>query len=193
MNRSNPSVSRPLAALLGALLFVLPSTAGADKLPKVDDSDHEGETWTDRDYYLKDRDGTVALLVENVERNHFSRDNFWKQYDAGDYRSAQDNLRYALWVFPNHPKALQMMAAIAQKTQNYSLPIPYFEKAIILFPNYAFTRAQYGDYLVGIGKVNAGMAMLREALQVDPNCRSAQAWLAEAERTANQPKSEVTR
>jgi predicted Zn-dependent protease len=96
------------------------------------------------------------------------------------YAYAQNDLLYTLRKFPNHPRALHMLGELGKATQDYGLPIVHFEKAIKLFPQYAYTHAQYGEYLVEIGAVKAGISELKDAIRIDPNLVLAQAWLDKA-------------
>ncbi len=160
-----------IAAVVAAVLAVVPTRA-----------QHVGEAagWVNRDYFLKDSDPEVSLLVSKVERAHLAKANFFKWYDMQEWSYAIGDLQYALWVFPNHPKALYFMGVIAKDTNQYSLPIKYFQNAITLFPQHALTHAQYGSYLVDIGDAERGMERLSTALKLDPNLAVGHAWLAKA-------------
>jgi predicted Zn-dependent protease len=155
-----------------ALLVLLASLGGS-----VAFAQDAAPDWTGQDYYKRNLDQRVATLLDNVERNHMVRQHKDRQgvaqYDIGD-------LKYTLWVFPNHPKALYLIGAIARNTNNAALALPYFERALLLFPAYAYTRAQYGEFLVSIGATKAGIQELESALRMDPNLAVAKAWLADA-------------
>ena len=84
---------------------------------------------------------------------------------------------FVLRVFPNHPEALGLMSVICRELDELSTPIPFYERAIRLYPNRAYTRAQYGAYLGSIGQKNAGRVYLEEALRMDPNLEVARGWL----------------
>jgi predicted Zn-dependent protease len=133
--------------------------------------------WTGQDYYKRTTDERVRVLLDNVERNHMVRQHKDRvgaaQFDVGD-------LKYTLWVFPNHPRALYLLGAIARDTNNAGLALTYFERAVLRFPEYAYTRAQYGEFLVSIGATNAGIRELEAALRMNPNLAVARAWLADA-------------
>lgn len=155
-----------LAVLLLLSLAPLPA-AGQDAAPD----------WTGQDYYKRTTDERVAVLLDNVERNHMVRQHKDRQgaaqFDVGD-------LKYTLWVFPNHPKALYLIGAIAREMNNPGLALPYYERAIQLFPGYAYTRAQYGEFLVSIGATTVGIQELEASLRMDPNLAVARAWLTDA-------------
>lgn len=157
-----------LSGLLVLSAFSVPSMATAqDAAPD----------WTGQDYYKRTTDQRIAVLLDNVERNHMVRQHKDRQgaaqFDVGD-------LKYTLWVFPNHPRALYLIGAIARNTNNPALALPYFERALHLFPGYAYTRAQYGEFLVSIGATTAGIQELESALRMDPNLAVAKAWLTDA-------------
>ena len=131
------------------------------------------------DYFSASLNPAVLAYLTAIENRHAS-ERVWKLYRAGSYNEPLEDSKYTLARFPNHPRALHLLGEIAKATNNTSMPIPYFEGALRLFPQHAYTHAQYGHYLVEIGAVNAGMAELMEALRLDPNQLQAQAWLAEA-------------
>lgn len=134
-------------------------------------------SWTSLDYYKRTSDGRVAALLRNVEKNHMIRQHKDRlgalQYDLGD-------LKYTLWVFPNHPRALYLIGEHANAGDNPGLALPYFERALQLYPDYGYTRAQYGQFLVSIGATAVGIRELESALRLDPSLVVARAWLSDA-------------
>ncbi len=159
-----------------------------DPLPKPKDDPHvPWDTRTDfasQNYFSlgeNPRAGDLIILVENV---HMGPQNnprgFWKHFYAGEFDYALEQLKYVLWVFPNHPVALHMLGVMARKMGTPTIPIAYYEKAIRLFPDVPYTHAQYGAYFVDTGDVVQGMMELRKALDLDPNLVQARAWLARA-------------
>lgn len=137
-----------------------------------------------RDYFDKDRDPKVRVLLHALESHHLSK-KFWADYTTGrnEYgrnKYGLDDMRFILRYTPNHPKALTLVGSIARLRKDPSLPIPYYEQAIRLFPQHAVTHAQYGVYLVDIGDINSGIAKLKHALKIDPKLALAHAWLAKA-------------
>jgi Tfp pilus assembly protein PilF len=132
-----------------------------------------------RNYYaISDRHDIT--LLRNVEGHHLTDGTFWKWYRAKKYDLAADELRFVLRYFPNHPKALQLMALIAKKSDTLHLAVPYYVQALELYPGYAATHAQYGAYLADIGNLKAGLAELEKAVQLDPELGFAYAALAKA-------------
>jgi superkiller protein 3 len=61
-----------------------------------------------------------------------------------------------------------------------SLAIPFYAKALQLYPQYAITHAQYGSYLTDIGQVEQGIVALKKAVEIDPKLALAYDWLARA-------------
>lgn len=108
-------------------------------------------------------------------------------YRAGRYKDALGDCKYTLARFPNHPKALYLIGRIAQDIKQPTMAIPYYEAALKYYPQYAYTHAQYGRYLVEIGATAAGLAELREAMRMDPDELQARAWYAEAQAEATAP------
>jgi tetratricopeptide (TPR) repeat protein len=98
----------------------------------------------------------------------------------GKYQYAIADLIYTLDRFVNHPKALQLMGSLAELTNGPSLAIPYYQRALKLYPQYALTHAQFGVYLVDTGHINSGTAELKKAIEINPNLAIAYAWLASA-------------
>ena len=167
-------MSRRLRCLgvLVALVILLPPVVQA-----VDQIDHGQWGTANHDYW--DSDPTVKALLKNVEFNHMGK-HVLGNYQVGRYNDAIDNLQYTLVRFPNHPQALMLMGLMAKTTKNFTLPIEFFQKALTLYPQYAITHAQFGQYLVEIGMVGPGMERLNDAIKVDPNLSQAYAGLAVA-------------
>ena len=93
---------------------------------------------------------------------------------------AIEDLKYTLDTFPNHPRALMLMGMAAKLASTPSLPLPYYEKAVRLFPQYAMTYAQYGNYQVEVGLVEQGIETLKRAIEIDRDFALAYEWLAKA-------------
>lgn len=129
-------------------------------------------------FAVKNRQDKV--LLSNVERHHLTREKFWKWYNAGKYHYALEELKFVLRYFPNHPKALQLLGGIAVLTKDPTMPIPYYRKALRLYPQHALTYAQFGNYLANIGFIDDGLARLRIAIKKNPKLAVAHAWIAEA-------------
>ncbi len=131
------------------------------------------------DYFTADQDPGLSKYLALVSHRHVG-EVVWARFWSGNYTEPLADCRYALERFPNHPRALHLVGEIAKITNQVSLAIPYFEYALRLYPQYGFTHAQYGHYLVDIGAFTAGVVELREALRLEPKQFQAKAWLAEA-------------
>jgi tetratricopeptide (TPR) repeat protein len=118
-------------------------------------------------------------LLWLVEKHHLNAE-VYRNFREGKYEYVIGDLRFTLNRFPNHPGALQLLSSVATLTKNPSLPIPYYEKALSLYPQYALTHAQFGNYLVEMGAVDDGIARLKKAIELEPNIVAAHVWLAKA-------------
>jgi Tfp pilus assembly protein PilF len=88
----------------------------------------------------------------------------------------------------NHPQGLAILGMTAKLMKEPSLPISYYERAIQRYPRRALTHAQYGKYLVGIGKVSDGIARLNHAITIDAQLTVAYTWLAQSYLQNRQPE-----
>jgi len=131
------------------------------------------------DYFTAHLREDLKGYLNHVTARHAS-ERVWALYWAGKYSEPLGDCEYVLQRFPNHPRGLHLIGEIAKATNNVSLGIVAFENALKLYPQYAFTHAQYGHYLIGIGVAPAGVARLREALRLEPDQFQARAWLAQA-------------
>jgi len=131
------------------------------------------------DYFTAGQDPQAREFLNLVEAFHLNKD-VWASFSAGRYGSVLGDVRYVLERFPNHPHALMLLGSVAKLTGELSLPLPYYEKALKLFPQYAPTHAQYGAYLAAIGYIDVGITQLKEAITMDPQLAVAYAWLASA-------------
>ncbi len=153
---------------------------------------NEYRSWVNQDYFTVEN-GTPdeREFINVVERPHLGPKTnprgFWKYFNAGRYMDSFVDLRYVLCVFPNHPRALQLLCVVSKLVNMPDIPVAYFEKAIKLFPNRAFTHAQYGAYLVDLGESTAGIMELEKALTLDPDLLQARAWLSKARRELGLP------
>jgi len=181
------SRSRTLRTILtlSVLLFLVAPTIGrADAPPRE-------EGWLNQNYFDAPKTQFLSEILTNAERNHFSQGNFWSQYKAGEYEYALGNLKYVLGVFPNHPRALHMMTLICKTLKDYDTPVMFFEKAVRMFPEVAYTQAQYAGYLLSVGQPQNALSHAQEALRIDPSFTYAQALYEEASekvKEQNNPK-----
>lgn len=147
---------------------------------------NEKQAWVNNDYFSIPIDTRAAFLIPIVENGHLgSKSNprgFWPRYAEGQLELAVMELKYVLWVFPNHPRALHLLGQVARQMHQPTIPIAFYEKALRLFPDRAYTHAQYGAYLVEIGEKTQGIMQLEQALKQDPTSLPARAWLDKAKR-----------
>lgn len=163
-----------------AMMMVLSPAVGWAADEQIDHGPWGTDNW---DYW--DTDPYVQALLKNVEYNHMGK-HVLGAYAVGRYYDAVDNLGYTLRRFPNHPQALMLIGLLAKTTKNFVLPVEYFLKALSLYPQYALTHAQFGQYLVDIGQVGPGVERLNNALKIDPNLPQAYAGLAVAHQKMGQ-------
>jgi tetratricopeptide (TPR) repeat protein len=113
--------------------------------------------------------GDPIITSENQKPRIDNRGGTVADMKNGRFDYAKYDLNYVLERFVNHPKALMILGVFAKLTKAPLFPIPYYEKALMLYPQYALTHAQYGAYLVDIGRTDAGIAKLKKAIGMDPN------------------------
>ncbi len=166
----------PLLATLWVALGAISLGGGAVGWAQGFDLPQEAPLYYD--YYLRNTDHATYLIVKNVELYHLSEDTFWRWYRAGDLKTARGGPQFVLDHVPNHPTALYLMGLISIQLGEKDHAITYYERALRAYPQYAYTRAQFGHYLVQIGHAAAGRQYLEEALEMDPTLLVARAWLA---------------
>ena len=115
-------------------------------------------------------------LVRDIERNHLEK--AIVNLRQGRTREAINDCIYVLNRIVNHPKGLAILSLSAKLVKEPSLPLPYYERALKLYPAYAMTHAQYGKYLSEIGKGKEGVKRLQHAIEINPEFQIAYTWLA---------------
>ena len=152
-------------------LFVLSVVMGAPAFAQTNPNE------PGHDYFTADQDG-VGGYLRLVNAAHVNKIPGWiKQARVSD---AVADLKYSLDRFPNHPQALQLLPLVARLANNQTLARTYFEKAVTEFPQYAFTQAQYGLFLVSIGNLDDGIGRLNRSIEMDPKLPAGYAGLAHA-------------
>src|SRR5262245_12293012 len=131
-----------------------------------------------QDWFTADLFPETKMLRYLVTIGHVN-ERVYKDFRDKSYESVVSDCKYTFQYFPNCPNSLNLMAEVAMARSQPDLAIPFFERALQLYPQYAFTHAQYGHYLANIGAISAGIVELREALALDPSQAQAKAWLAE--------------
>jgi Tfp pilus assembly protein PilF len=135
-------------------------------------------------YFNANENKETKHLLNLVEVAHTNR--VLPQISQNDWGGALSDIKYTLNRFPNHPRGLLLMALYARLIKKYALVIPYYEKAIRLYPQYPLTYAQYGSYLVTLGNIDNGIRRLEQAVAMSPELVFAHVWLAVAyQKTGN--------
>jgi len=161
---------------LAALSFAFSAPVLAQKL----DAPIIEERETNYDFYATDTDPDARRYLGLAEQYHLTNTTFWERYRARDWTRARGELIFILRIIPNHPKVLYLLEAVSSEMEDVTYPIAYYERGLRLYPQHAITRARYGRYLVRIGKREAGVAQLEQALTADPSLIAARGWLADA-------------
>ena len=177
----NRRTSNRTAGAAVALFVLLASIGAAPRTPR--EERNLAGTLVNQDYFTAELYSEVSHLKVLVEGGHWG-ERVMRNFRGGDINWAESDCVYTLEKFPNHPGALHMLVEIGKKTNRPALAVPYFETALRFYPQYAYTHAQYGRYLVEQGAVNAGILELKEARALDPAFVTAKAWLEDAERIA---------
>jgi len=129
------------------------------------------------DYFTAEEDFEVLRDLRLIDGDHTNKVLRWIRSERINMAIA--DLKFTLDRFPNHPRALLLFETVARVAQVPQLPLPYYERAMELFPQYALTHAQYGRYLAEIGKVQEGLAQLNMAVEIAPDFAATYVWLAE--------------
>lgn len=140
-----------------------------------------------RDFFAP-KDQEYTHLLYNLEKYHLGPENFWKSVREGKYKDGLEDLKFVLKYFPNHPIALNLLGGIAKLAKEPGLPIYFYERALELYPEYAITHAQFGNYLVEIGRFEKGISELKKAVEIDPKLAVAYGWLAKAYTKSGNPE-----
>ena len=129
------------------------------------------------DYFTAHEDHEVFRDLNLIDGDHTNKVLRWIRNNRIDMAIA--DIKFTLTRFPNHPRALLLMESVARVSKVPQLPLPYYEHALEVFPQYAVTYGQYGRYLAEIGKVDEGIQQLNMAVEIDPDYAATYAWLAE--------------
>src|SRR3972149_9613952 len=117
----------------------------------------------DQDYFTADDSPQIKLLLESVELHHTKKAEDWIfKGDMLYVHYALGELTYTLDTFPNHPRALQLVGAYSKIKKVPEIAIPFYQKALRLYPQYALTHVQYGGFLVDVGRTEEGIVRLKK-------------------------------
>ena len=132
----------------------------------------------DRDFFTAHEDPDAYRDLGLNDLYHTNR--VMQSIKNGRYDVAIEDLKFVLDKWPNHPRALLYLETVARVAQAPELPLPYYDKALRLYPQYAMTHAQYGKYLVEMGQWDKGVKSLKQAIEKDGKLVAAHVWLSEA-------------
>jgi predicted Zn-dependent protease len=184
MNMGLVIAMRLVAALAGPLAAAPAQERSEQERPETD----RLEEMNIHDYFVAEDRQDTKLLLWNVNEGHTKK--VMTLVSVGRTANAAEEISYILARFPNHPDALLLAGLLAAVLKRPDLPVTYYERALELYPQYAVTWAQYGDYLVKIGRTANGIQKLEEATKIDPTFAAAYGWLARAYlRTGNREAS----
>jgi tetratricopeptide (TPR) repeat protein len=156
-----------VSAVLGSAQEISQIAGQCLTLPYCSDSKrNDAGELINMDYFIAKEDSETTHLLHLVETAHTNR--VLSQIGKNDYGGALSDIKYTLNRFPNHPVGLVLMGVYARLTKTYALAIPYFEKAIRLFPQHALTHAQYGAYMITLGSTDRGIKKLHQAVEMNP-------------------------
>jgi predicted Zn-dependent protease len=170
-----------LVSLILAIALAVDSHAQVLRVDNVDKLNAllPDSTALANDYFSVNTEAPVRDRLASVENHHMGR-GLIEKIAKGEYKYALQELDFILTYFPNHPTGLQLLMSVAALSKNRALPIPFFEKAIALYPNRAITYAQYGWYYVTIDRLDIGIHKLQHAIEMEPQLTAAHVWLAKA-------------
>jgi len=131
---------------------------------------------TPHDYFMQPPNSKLRTWAVKY---HLNRNKFFAQLKAGHYQSALGELLIVLDYLPNHPKALALLNTAAPLAGKPAMVDYRYERAIHLYPQHAFTYAQFGMYVADKGQMKRGIALLKKAITLDPKNGTFQAWLAQ--------------
>jgi predicted Zn-dependent protease len=86
------------------------------------------------------------------QTEHYHLEQGIEKAKLGQWEYAWSEYAFMLHYFPNHPRALELMADLSIQMKQTDRASKYFERAIDLYPNDATTQAMYHAFLQKIGK-----------------------------------------
>ncbi len=161
---------RLLTICASLVIFVVMSVNAQDGI------DHGPGGTLNHDYFSTNRDQTFLNYRDSLDTAHAKPGLI--AFAQGNMRETKVQLEYVLVRTINHPQMLALAALFSIRTKNPTWAVPYFDKALSLYPQYAITHAQYGKYLSEIGMVDKGLERLKKALEINPDLVAAYVWLA---------------
>ena len=114
-----------------------------------------------KNFYSEDK------LRGQVERYHIGPG--IQKMESGQYRYAKNDFDFILRHYPNHPRALSMMGELAIRMNNIAMAMPYFQRAINLYPDTATTYAAFAVFLHKLGKLDEAIENYRKSIELSPS------------------------
>lgn len=130
------------------------------------------------DFFTADQDPETERYLVHVDNYHTNK--VMQRIREENMNHALLEVQYTLDRFPNHPRGLMFMETVSRLRGVPEMAVNYYEKALLLYPQYALTHAQFGRYLTELNKVNEGIEHLKRAVELDHKLAPAYVWLAEA-------------
>jgi tetratricopeptide (TPR) repeat protein len=123
----------------------------------------DGET-SQRVYDYYNRSSHPRNLLANVEGFHLgpAREGLMEENPV----KTENNIRFILGYFPNHPAALNLLTQYSLRARKYDFADKYFSRAFKFFPNSASTHGIYGVYLHRQGKLQDAIAHYHKAISL---------------------------
>jgi protein O-GlcNAc transferase len=92
----------------------------------------------------------------------------YKHFTAGRIAEAEQGVRQALQVDPNHVDSLHLLGVIAGYAGQPQVSLSLFERALALSPDFASAHANRGVALLTLGRREDATGSLRRAVELDP-------------------------
>jgi tetratricopeptide (TPR) repeat protein len=128
---------------------------------------------TTSDYYAAKADKTGdAKRLGTVEQYHLEQGD--QKFRVGRYDAALQEFEFILGEYPNHPRALLLLAEMCSKWKSPTCNVDgLFEKAVDVNPRVAATYVVRGLYYHRTGRLDNAIASYNRALELDPNSLNA--------------------
>jgi tetratricopeptide (TPR) repeat protein len=124
------------------------------------------------DFYAP-RTGSELEFFRNVEGYHLEPGR--QKMLKGSYEYAAADLVFILGVYPNHPRALDLMSQVCQRWKNSARcdADDWFEKAVAVNPNIATTYVVLGLHYHRNGKLTEAIRSYKKAVELEPRSLNA--------------------
>ena len=125
-------------------------------------------------------DPAKRQLLVQLKRYHL--DAAIKDMNDRKLNIAQAEIDFVLKWVPNHVEGLLVNEEIAKAKGAPELALGRYVRALEMYPDHAITHAQFGAYLLELGRVDAAIDSLTTAVRLDPSLGMAHRYLATAYR-----------